>query len=109
MREDRIRPSMTINKEIDLRFVLGYTPLEFRDTVHMPAESKVDAAPLVTRMVGLNGVAAAFEAFATPEEHAKILDALASPDEHAKILIDPSSPAGEPAPPPPAIAERRAT
>ncbi len=87
---------MAINKETDLRFVLGYTQLEFRDTPHMPAEGKVDAAPLVTGVVGLNGVAAAF-------------DVLASPEEHAKILIDPSSPAGEPAPPPPAIAKRRAT
>ena len=33
MGADRIRPSMAINKEIDLRFVLGYTPLEFRDTL----------------------------------------------------------------------------
>ena len=35
---------MAINKEIDLRFVLGYTPLEFRDTLHMLADGKVDAA-----------------------------------------------------------------
>ena len=32
MGADRLRPSMAINKEIDLRFVLGYTPMEFRDT-----------------------------------------------------------------------------
>ena len=43
MGDDRIRPAMAINKEIDLRFVLGYTPLEFRDTLHMLAEGKVDA------------------------------------------------------------------
>ena len=56
MGADRIRPAMAINKEIDLRFVLGYTPLEFRDTLHMLAEGKVDAAPLVTGEVGLDGV-----------------------------------------------------
>ena len=28
MGDGRIRPAMAINKEIDLRFVLGYTPLE---------------------------------------------------------------------------------
>ncbi len=86
MGEDRIRPSMAINKEIDLRFVVGYTPLEFRDTLHMLAEGKIDAAPLITGVVGLPGVATAF-------------DALARPDEHAKILIDPKSSATEPAPP----------
>jgi len=87
MGQDKLRPSMAINKEIDkeidLRFVVGYTPLEFRDTLHMLAEGKVDAAPLATGVVGLQGVASAFDALGTPEEH-------------AKILIDPSSSAREP-------------
>ncbi len=78
MGADRIRPSMAINKEIDLRFVLGYGPLEFRDTLHMLAEGKVDAAPLLTGTVGLDGVEGAF-------------GALGDPDAHAKILIDPAS------------------
>ena len=42
---DQITPAMAINKEIDLRFVLGYTPLEFRDTLQMLAEGDVDPAP----------------------------------------------------------------
>jgi len=71
--EDRFRPAMAINKEIDLRFVLGYTPLEFRDTLHMLAEGKVDPRPLMTGTVGLDGVAGAFEALSDPERHAKIL------------------------------------
>jgi threonine dehydrogenase-like Zn-dependent dehydrogenase len=70
---DRITPAMAINKELDLRFVIGYTPLEFRDTLHMLAEGKVDPRPLVTGTVGLDGVAGAFEALADPEAHAKIL------------------------------------
>ena len=41
---DQITPAMAINKEIDLRFVLGYTPLEFRDTLQMLAEGEVDPA-----------------------------------------------------------------
>ncbi len=53
MGADRFRPSMAINKEIDLRFVLGYTPLEFRDTLHMLADGKVDVTPLITGTVGL--------------------------------------------------------
>jgi len=82
---DRFRPAMAINKEIDLRFVLGYTPLEFRDTLHMLAEGKVDPRPLITGEVGLDGVAAAF-------------DALGDPEAHAKILVDPTSPAAQPQP-----------
>ncbi len=83
MGADHIRPSMAINKEIDLRFVLGYTPLEFRDTLHMLADGKVNAAPLITGTVGLSGVGASF-------------DALGDPEAHAKILIDPRSGASQP-------------
>jgi threonine dehydrogenase-like Zn-dependent dehydrogenase len=71
--EDRFTPAMAINKEIDLRFVLGYTPLEFRDTLMMLAEGKIDPRPLVTGTVGLDGVDAAFSALGDPEAHAKVL------------------------------------
>jgi threonine dehydrogenase-like Zn-dependent dehydrogenase len=81
--EDRFRPAMAINKELDLRFVIGYTPLEFRDTLHMLAEGVVDPRPLVTGGVGLDGVDAAFSALGDPERH-------------AKILIDPRSAAAAP-------------
>jgi threonine dehydrogenase-like Zn-dependent dehydrogenase len=77
MGQDRLMPSLANAKEIDMRFVFAYTPLEFRDTLHMLADGKVDASALVTGTVGLEGVAVAF-------------DALSDPDAHAKILIDPS-------------------
>jgi threonine dehydrogenase-like Zn-dependent dehydrogenase len=80
---DTITPAQAIQKEIDLRFVFGYTPLEFRDTLHMLADGKVDPRPLITGTVGLAGVGAAF-------------DALGDPDRHAKILIDPQSPVTAP-------------
>ena len=67
-----VGPAMASNKEIDLRFVVGYGPLDFRDTLHMLAEGKFDARPLLTGTVGLDGVAAAFDALADPEAHAKI-------------------------------------
>jgi threonine dehydrogenase-like Zn-dependent dehydrogenase len=70
---DRFTPAMAINKEIDLRFVLAYTPLEFRDTLQMLADGKLDPTPLMTGTVGLDGVDAAFTALADPETHAKVL------------------------------------
>jgi threonine dehydrogenase-like Zn-dependent dehydrogenase len=76
---DTFTPAMAINKEIEMRFVLGYTPLEFRDTLHMLAEGKVDPTPMITDTVGLEGVAGAFAELEDPERH-------------AKILIDPSRP-----------------
>lgn len=62
-----------INKEIEMQFVLGYTPLEFRDALHMIAEGKIDCSPLITGIVGLDGVTNAFSALRDPEKHAKIL------------------------------------
>jgi threonine dehydrogenase-like Zn-dependent dehydrogenase len=73
MGEDKMRPALANGKEIDLRFVLGYTPLEFRDTLYMLAEGKLDASPLITGTVGLDGVEAAFGVLAGAETHAKIL------------------------------------
>ncbi len=83
MEPDQIRPAMAVNKEIDLRFVVGYSPLEFRHTLHLLADGKVDASSIHTGTVGLDGVATAF-------------DTLAHPGTHAKIVIDPSSGARDP-------------
>jgi threonine dehydrogenase-like Zn-dependent dehydrogenase len=96
MQPDRFRPAMAINKEIDLRFVLGYTPLEFRDSLYLLADGKVNAAPVVTGVVGLEGVDNAFTALGDPEAH-------------AKILINPSSPAVEPQAAQASLTRRRAT
>lgn len=73
MQVDRLEPALAIHKEIDLRFVFGHSPLEYRDTLHMIAEGKVDCAPMITGTVGLHGVANAFAALKDPERHAKIL------------------------------------
>ncbi|MDT5347007.1 MAG: hypothetical protein QOH91_294 [Mycobacterium sp.] len=73
MGTDHFRPTVAIGKEIDLRFVFGYTPLEFRDTLYQLAEGKLDATALVTGTVGLAGVDAAFGALGNPETHAKIV------------------------------------
>jgi threonine dehydrogenase-like Zn-dependent dehydrogenase len=73
MGDDTLRPALANGKEIDLRFVFGSTPLEFRDTLHMLADGKLDASPLITGTVGLDGVAGAFTALGDPETHAKIL------------------------------------
>ena len=73
MKSDTLEPALAINKEIELRFVLGYTPIEFRDALHMIADGKVNCAPLITGTVGLDGVENAFHALADPEQHAKIL------------------------------------
>jgi threonine dehydrogenase-like Zn-dependent dehydrogenase len=83
MQEDRFRPALALHKEIELRYVFGYDPGEFHDTLAMIANGKVDPSPLLTGTVGLDGVDAAFTA-------------LGDPDKHAKILVDPASAAVAP-------------
>ncbi|GAA4818535.1 zinc-binding dehydrogenase [Nocardioides caeni] len=73
MGQDSFRPSMAINKEIDLRFAFAYDPSEFHQTLQWIASGKVDVRPLITGTVGLDGVADAFADLADPERHAKIL------------------------------------
>ena len=64
--------------------MFGYTPLEFRDSLHMLADGKLDASPLITGTVGLEAWPARSRHWATREKH-------------AKILIDPRSTVSSPA------------
>ena len=73
MEPDTIEPMFAIFKELNLQFVLGYTPEEFARSLHLLADGKVDAEALITSKVGLDGVKGAFEALANPERHTKIL------------------------------------
>lgn len=73
MEQDHIRPFVGINKELNLQFVLGYTPEEFARTLHDIAEGDIDVAPLITGHVDIEGVPQAFADLADPEKHAKIL------------------------------------
>ncbi|MEN0135156.1 MAG: zinc-binding dehydrogenase [Rhodococcus sp. (in: high G+C Gram-positive bacteria)] len=73
METDTFRPALALNKEIELRFAVAYDPGEFRDTLHMLADGKVDPTPMITGTVGLAGVESAFAALGNPGVHAKIL------------------------------------
>lgn len=73
MEPDTFRPTMAVNKELDLRFVFCYQPHEFHETLEMIADGRVDPSPLHTGTVGLDGVAQAFDDLAGAEHHAKIL------------------------------------
>ena len=73
MEPDTIHPMLGISKELNLQFVLAYTPDEFAATLRHLAEGEIDAAPFITGEVGLDGVAQAFTDLASPERHAKIL------------------------------------
>jgi len=72
MEPDTLHPITAQLKEADVRFSVGYNPGEFRDTLHMIADGKIDPAPFLTGTVGFDGVDAAFTALGNPERHAKI-------------------------------------
>ena len=73
MEPDTIHPLIGIGKELNLQFVLGYTPEEFTATLGHIAEGAIPTTPLITGSVGLDGVAGAFTELGSPERHAKIL------------------------------------
>src|SRR5579863_8468720 len=73
MERDQIEPLTGISKELNIQFVLGYSPDEFASTLRHLAEGRVNGDPLITGKVGVDGVAQAFEDLASPETHAKIL------------------------------------
>jgi threonine dehydrogenase-like Zn-dependent dehydrogenase len=73
MERDQIEPLTGISKELNIQFVLGYSPDEFAATLRHLAEGRVNGDPLITGKVGVDGVAKAFEDLASPETHAKIL------------------------------------
>lgn len=73
MERDVITPFWAIGKELDLSFALAYDPNEFTESLRLIAEGEIDVSPLVTGEVDLDGVPAAFDALADPDEHCKIL------------------------------------
>jgi len=73
MQTDVIEPFAFIAKEIELRFVLGYTPQEFADSLTNLAEGKTRYNEIVTGVVGLDETPAAFTALQTDKSQIKIL------------------------------------
>lgn len=73
MERDHIEPVFAVNKELNLQFVVAYTPEEFSATLAGIAEGCIEVEPLITGRVGVGGVTAAFEQLTSPDVHAKIM------------------------------------
>ncbi len=73
METDSFEPFFGIVRQLNVQFVLAYSPKEFADSLHHIAEGLIDVTPLITGKVGLDGVAQAFQDLGNPEKHAKIL------------------------------------
>ncbi len=73
MPPDTFRPFIAIVKELSMQFVYCYDGDEFAHTLHAIAEGIVAVDPLITGIVGLDGVPDAFVALGSPDAHVKIV------------------------------------
>jgi threonine dehydrogenase-like Zn-dependent dehydrogenase len=73
METDHMLPLVGIVKELNLQFTFYYGPDEFGDTLRHIAEGELDVTPMLTGVVGVDGVPGAFDALANPEQQVKIL------------------------------------
>jgi threonine dehydrogenase-like Zn-dependent dehydrogenase len=73
METDRIEPLVMITKEIELRFVLGYTPEEFAQSLRNLAEGVTNYGGVITGVVGLDETPEAFKRLQTDKSQIKIL------------------------------------
>ncbi len=73
MEIDKIEPLVFITKEIELRYVLGYSPGEFEASLRNLAEGATRYNDIITGVVTLEQTPAAFTALQTDKRQIKIL------------------------------------
>ncbi len=70
---DTIMPLIGILKELEIQFVLGYRPADFDYVIAMIASDRIDVGAMVTDIVDLDGLPAAFEALRKPSHQCKVM------------------------------------
>ena len=70
---DTILPLMGIVKELEIQFVLGYRPDDFDYVIAMIASDRIDVGHMVTDIVDLDKLPAAFEALRKPSHQCKVM------------------------------------
>jgi threonine dehydrogenase-like Zn-dependent dehydrogenase len=74
MKEDKIFPMVGINKQLTMQFVLGYTPAEYAEALGALGDGSVDTSPMITRIVSIDELPAAFAALAEPSDCKVVLE-----------------------------------
>ena len=70
---DAIMPFFGLVKELQIQFAIAHTLYDFETCVAMLAEGRIDVSPMVTDIVSLDDMPAAFEALRTPSHQCKVL------------------------------------
>jgi 2-desacetyl-2-hydroxyethyl bacteriochlorophyllide A dehydrogenase len=73
MEPDQIMPLHWIFKEVSVHFALAYSRADFEETIAALKDSKIDADPMVTDIIGIEQVPATFAALSKPTTQAKVL------------------------------------
>lgn len=73
---DTILPFPALVKELRMQFAIAYTRDDFETVIAMLAQGRIDATAMVTDIVSLADMPAAFEALRTPSDQCKVLTKL---------------------------------
>ena len=73
MEDDTFLPLVPVAKELQFQFVIYYDGEEFGSTLRALAEGEIDPSPMITGVVGIDGVPDAFAELGHPEGHAKVI------------------------------------
>lgn len=70
---DSIMPFFGLVKELNIQFAIAHTLDDFETSIAMLAAGRIDVAPMITDIVSLEQLPAAFEALRTPDHQCKVL------------------------------------
>jgi (R,R)-butanediol dehydrogenase/meso-butanediol dehydrogenase/diacetyl reductase len=66
-------PLLGIVKELQIQFVLGYRPADFDYVIAMIASDRIEIASMITDVIDLDALPAAFEALRKPVHQCKVM------------------------------------
>ena len=70
---DTILPFPALIKELSIRFAIAYSRADYETVIAMMAQGRIDASPMVTQVVSLDDMPAAYEALRAPSNQCKVL------------------------------------
>jgi (R,R)-butanediol dehydrogenase / meso-butanediol dehydrogenase / diacetyl reductase len=73
MEADEIQPILCTMREVEAKFVLGYDPADFDETISALANGTIKPQPMVTDIIGVEQVPEMFQTLRHPGNHAKVL------------------------------------
>ena len=73
---DTILPFPALIKELAIQFAIAYTRADYETVISMLAQGRIDASAMVTGVVSLDEMPAAFDALCTPSDQCKVLTRL---------------------------------